>query len=129
MKNLRRIHMHLEPETKMRLEELCCQLGLHFSECPCGVVVESAEERFLLKITKNQRVSKLYHENFRRNGSKMPLRYCYSDLTQEVLKTYYHVQKFPGTDVQQVVSYIYYHSKNRRLMNQKCNIVLRKKFC
>lgn len=121
--------MQLELGTRMRLEELCRQLDLCFSECPCGVIVENDVERFLLKLSKSQRVSKLYHETFKRSGKKMPRQYAYSDLTNEVLKEYYHVQKFPGTELQQVVMYIYYHGKNRRLMDQKRNIILQKKFC
>ena len=46
------MHMNLTLETRMKLEELCCQLGMSFEECPCGVVVENGVERYLLKYLK-----------------------------------------------------------------------------
>ena len=123
------MHMNLTLETRVKLEELCCQLGMSFEECPCGVVVENGVERFLLKFAKGKRIIKIYHENFERSGKRMPLQYSYSELTNKMLQTYYHVQNFAGTDLKQVVMYIFNHGKNRRLMDQKRNIILQKKCC
>lgn len=117
--------MYLDSIVMEKMEVLCNQYGIAWVYCPCGVALDNGVERFVLKFRKGKSIIKIYHEDHGRSGKKVDMRYTYSELDNETLMRYYHVQDFPGTELKQVLAYIYNHGKTRRLLDQKRNIILR----
>ena len=112
---------NLHEELEKKLDYATKFYGLDYEVVPAGVLISSGSEYWVLKLKKNS-IRRIMHQNHQKDGKTVNLPVNPSELTQEVVATYFHHQdNLNGDDLKdlkKICCYISNHKNARKAVSQ-----------